>query len=600
MADKPKRPAGSRAAPKPKPEPAEPATGAPALSLIYLDVDDEITSAAARIRAAGSERVALILPYGSRLATSRINFRLLAREATERGKRIEIICADPSARALALAAGLTVHPSVAAFEGRAPVGAGDGGASGSAGAGAAQGDGARAGAGTTAGDRAATGAAAVGAGAGAILEPDVSDDTQTRVLAVPRRGSPRVPIVGPARPPVRTGVAVGLGLALVTLLLVGGILVLELLPSATIVLHPRSEGLGPLALTVEARADATAPDPTALVIPAQRFTFALTADQTFPATGVKIIETKATGNVTFSNFDTGGGVVVPAGTVVTTESDIEFETLSAITLPRATFDFFPPFKVHPSQGNVAVEALLAGEAGNVGNNAITRVPKARNTLTVTNREATAGGAHTESPQVSEADVLAARDAIELALSIELDRQVAESTGVPVGITLFPQTRLVGASQFDVDPATFVGAEVADFDLAATAQGTALGVDPSPITALAEARLRSRVTPGWSLVGGSITFEVGNPSVLGEVISYPVSIRGTQVHDVDQAALIDQVRGLVLTEARSRLDDYGDVQITLWPDWVTTIPTRVDRITFTVAEPQPAPSPTPASTGTSSP
>ena len=93
------------------------------LSLIYLDVDDEITSAAARIRAAGADRVALVLPYGSRLATSRINFRLLAREATERGKHIEIICADASARALAIAAGLPTHASVAAFEGRAPVGA---------------------------------------------------------------------------------------------------------------------------------------------------------------------------------------------------------------------------------------------------------------------------------------------------------------------------------------------------------------------------------------------------------------------------------------------------------------------------------------------
>ena len=85
--------------------------------LIYLDVDDEITSAAARIRAAEAETVTLVLPYGSRLATSRINFRLLAREAAERGKQIEIVTADASARSLAAAAGLTVHPSVAAFEG---------------------------------------------------------------------------------------------------------------------------------------------------------------------------------------------------------------------------------------------------------------------------------------------------------------------------------------------------------------------------------------------------------------------------------------------------------------------------------------------------
>ena len=89
----------------------------PVLShLVYLDVDDEITSAAARIRATEAEQITLVLPYGSRLATSRINFRLLAREATERGKRLAIVCADGSARALAAAAGLPVHASVAAFE----------------------------------------------------------------------------------------------------------------------------------------------------------------------------------------------------------------------------------------------------------------------------------------------------------------------------------------------------------------------------------------------------------------------------------------------------------------------------------------------------
>jgi hypothetical protein len=568
------------------------------LSLIYLDVDDEITSAAARIRAAGAERVALVLPYGSRLATSRINFRLLAREAAERGKRIEIICADPSARALALAAGLPVHASVAAFEGRAPVGMGEGGSST-----ADPRKPSRATDQESAG-RAATGAGATVAGAigAAMPEAEVGDETPTRVLALPRRSSPRVPIVGPARPPVRTAIAIGIGLALVALVLVGGILALELLPSATIVLNPRSEALGPLPLTVEARADVTAPDPQSLVIPAQRFTFALQASQTFPATGTKVIETKATGNVTFSNFDTGRGVVIPVGTVVKTDSNVEFETLSAITLPRATFDFFPPFRVHPSQGNVAVEALVAGQAGNVGNNAITQIPKARNTLTVTNPEATAGGARTESPQVSEADVSRARDALDLAIATELDRQVAEATGVPAGITLFPQTKIAGDSQFAVDPQTIVGVEAADFDLAATAQGTALGVDPSPIAAVADARLRTRVTPGWSLLAASITSEVGSPSVLGEVISYPVTIRGTQVHDVDAKALVPEIEGLVLAEARSRLAAFGDVQITLWPDWVTTVPTRADRITFTLAEPKPVstPPPSPGSSPASSP
>jgi hypothetical protein len=84
-------------------------------AIVYLDVDDEITSAAARIRGLEDERIALVLPLGSRLATSRINFRLLAREAEVRGKKIEIVTNDASARALAASAGLPTYLSVVAF-----------------------------------------------------------------------------------------------------------------------------------------------------------------------------------------------------------------------------------------------------------------------------------------------------------------------------------------------------------------------------------------------------------------------------------------------------------------------------------------------------
>ena len=59
--------------------------------VLYLDIDDEITTAAARVRGAEGTRVAMVLPNGSRVATSRINFRLLARDATLNGKRLSIV-----------------------------------------------------------------------------------------------------------------------------------------------------------------------------------------------------------------------------------------------------------------------------------------------------------------------------------------------------------------------------------------------------------------------------------------------------------------------------------------------------------------------------
>ena len=561
-----------------KPDATAPAT------LIYLDVDDEITSAAARIRLAAADRVALVLPYGSRLATSRINFRLLAREAVERGKQIEVICADASARALAFAAGLPVHPSVAAFEGRSTdVGTGSGPNAAAGGAMAGAGGAATGG---------ARGASTGTGGAATAGSDDPDDDTQTRVISTPRRSSPRVPIVGPPRPPVRTGMAAAIGLAVVLVVIVGGLLAAELLPSATIVLHPRSEAIGPLELTVEARSDVTAVDSENLVIPAQRLTFDVAAAQSFTATGVKLIDSKATGNVTFSNLDTGDGNRVDAGSIVRTASGVEFRTLATVTLPRATIQF--PFTIVPSTSTVAVEAVEAGPSGNVGNNEIRIVPKGenKNTLQVTNEDATTGGESRQATEISQADVDGAMAAIEAALVADLDTQLAAGTGVPPGVTMFPATHALGESTYTTDPASLVGTEATEFTLDATAKGTVIGVNASPIRGLVEARLRSRVTAGWTLVDASIQPVIGTPTVIGEVVSYPVTISGTQIHDVDEAALIELVKGLNLADARNRLDDYGDVEITLSPDWVSTVPTRTNAIHLTIGDPQASPAPTP--------
>src|SRR5215207_8742814 len=94
--------------------------------VIYVDVDDEITSAASRIRDVQGGRVALVLPYGSRVATSRINFRLLARDAQSNGKRLSIVAGDAATRALAASAGLPIFGTVGEYESSLE-GAGSGG-----------------------------------------------------------------------------------------------------------------------------------------------------------------------------------------------------------------------------------------------------------------------------------------------------------------------------------------------------------------------------------------------------------------------------------------------------------------------------------------
>ncbi len=557
------------------PAPGTPPAPAPAPPILYLDVDDEITSAAARIRSIDAERVALVVPFGSRLATSRINFRLLAREATERGRAIEIVAADASARALAASAGLIVHPSVAAFEGREPS---DGGA---AGTGDTETRAAPSAAGAT-GDEADTATKVFAVPSGATEHPGLSK---------PREGS-RVPLVGPTRPPVRTSVAAGIAVALVAIVAIAAWVAVVVLPSATISLAPRSEGVGPFELVVEARPDVAAPDPAALEIPARYFTFDVEASDTFPATGVKVEVTTATGSVRFSNLDPFRSRRIDAGSIVATESKIEFTVLGDVTLPPATID--ASLTIIPSTSFVGVEAVVAGVGGNVDAGAITVVPRGvnKNAISVTNPEPISGGARTESPQVSQADVDAALAALQVLLRSDLDAIAADPTDVPPGTRLFGQTGIVSEAAPTVDPATLVGTDAAEFELEMTGTGTVLGVDPAPLDALAEARLAERVQDGWRVVDASIVVTVGEPSLFGQSVTFPVSVRATQVRVVDEETVIAAVRGLMLADAKMRLEAYGDVEISLWPDWVSNVPDDPSKVAVTILEPRPAESPSP--------
>src|SRR6187551_3035841 len=86
------------------------------MTTCYLEVDDEITGAIARLRAVRDGEAVIVVPPGSRIATSRINFKLLAREGNERRLNVVAVSDDPAVRALAIAAGLPAYDTVPAAE----------------------------------------------------------------------------------------------------------------------------------------------------------------------------------------------------------------------------------------------------------------------------------------------------------------------------------------------------------------------------------------------------------------------------------------------------------------------------------------------------
>jgi hypothetical protein len=377
------------------------------------------------------------------------------------------------------------------------------------------------------------------------------------------------------------GSAVAIGAAIVLLLFVVGVAGYVFLPSAEITVTPRSEPIGPISLVVRADPDATSVDAENAVVPAERVEVPVEVTDTFTTAGRRIEETQATGSVTFSNLDFTSANTIPAGSVVSTQSGVRFATDRAVTVDRAKL---VGLQIVPTEAAVPVTAVKAGTAGNVEPNTILTIPADEDPLTlkVRNRAATTGGTHEEFPQVAPADVDAALEALAPKLTEAFTTAVEGGEGAPQGATPFPETAVLGDSTPTIDPATLLGQEVATFDLGLRATGTVIAVDDSPVESIAERRLLENVGSDHRLVDGSIEIVPGEPTVESGQVSFPVTARAERVRLLDPADLLARIKGQTVDQAKTTLAEFGEVEITTWPDWVTSIPGIDSRLSLVVA------------------
>jgi hypothetical protein len=573
-----------------------------AAGTFYLDADDEITSAAARIRSSDATKVGLVVPYGSRISTSRMNFRLLSREAVVNNRRLSIIAGDPATRALAASAGLPVFATVGEYESALagpPPTDGDGGDAETIFAGAPF-DGPAANDGAAPAERATAERPAP--------RPAISDATEAIALpavapvataaAASTVPMTTLPVAGPSaradtggagarfsvpwtvgRYRVGTPVLVGAAVTALALVVVavGAALIL---PAATITVTPRQEEIGPIPLTVTADPDAPAVDIANQVVPAIRLEVPLDVNDTFNTAGKRTETIAATGTVTFRNVDFTATNTIPEGSVVSTPNGTKFSTDRSVTVAKATL---VGLQVEPSYADVGVTAAKKGTAGNVEPNTITVIPPGEDpvTLTVRNQKATSGGARNVFPKINQEDVDKALAALHAKLDEAFAAAVAAGAGAPAPTTLFPATATLGDAIPSVDPGTLVGQEVETFDLGLSATGTVIAVDASPVQDIAEARLVANVSAGYRLVDGSDHVDHGDPVVTGGVVTFPVSARAAQVRVLDPEALRTLVKGQSVDQARALLSPYGEVAIDTWPAWVSSITGFDARLTVSV-------------------
>jgi len=563
-------------------------------TIVYLDVDDEITSAAARLRDAPESHVALVLPHGSRLSTSRMNFRLLARQAAQGGRRLSLVAPDAGTRALAASAGLPVFASLAELEESEtdPGGSPQQTAAAPPQAGAAPGSAAAAAARireAVTGPRvpAADGAAAASEGAARpVGTPPRArhDGAHEATLIMPAatadsrsgRHARDVPVVAPRRGfRIRGGALAAAGI-LALALVVGGVMAWLYLPTTTITIRPRVDTIRLPPFTVTADPTVSEVDADRAVIPAVTIEIPVTASVEQAATGERVEETRATGEVRFESINTVGPVAVAEGTRISTLGGIVFVTTEAVTVPAAQV---AGSTIERGVATAGIRARLAGPEGNVEAGDITQVPDFLRTQQVSaiNPSPTSGGTREVFQQIQQADVDAALEALDAQLASEFATSIADPPGVPAGSTTFPDAAVLGEAAITPDPESLVGQEVASFTLEASATGTVIAVDEAPLEGIVLSRIAAQVSPDYELVPGSIRPSVGEGVASGGVVTFTLSAQASETAVLEPEAIEAEIRGRPVAEVARQLAPLGEVSVEVWPDFVTTVPTFAERV-----------------------
>jgi hypothetical protein len=268
---------------------------------------------------------------------------------------------------------------------------------------------------------------------------------------------------------------------------------------------------------------------------------------------------------------------------VGTAAGIEFTTTSTVNVPKATVS---GSTITRGTANAPIQAVVKGTTGNVAAGTIVKVPADLVTfgVSVTNKAATAGGAHTVTLKVQQSDI----DAAEVALEATLEANFAEAWkapgAVPSGSSLFAESAKLGVATCSPDPGGIVGVVEDSFTLDCQATGTVTLADMSNVADLVQRKVGATVKSGYSLVDGSVTSKNAAGSLQGSAFVLPVTAQGMEVPTVDVGQLRRAIEGMTVDDAKAYLAQYGDAEISLSPGWGSTIPSFEFRIDIQVVTP----------------
>jgi hypothetical protein len=535
----------------------------PKKDVIYVDIEDDITSVIDKVKNAQTSIVALVPPKRIGVLQSVVNLKLLKRAAASVKKRVVLITNDQAL--IGLAAGIAI-PVAKNLQSRPEVP--------TAAVAAAPVEEVINGEELPVGELAKT--------SDAPLEltgfPAAADKPGAAAASAPfaAKAAARAPKKGSAVPDFdkfrkKLFIFGGLGALLIVFL----VWAIFFAARATVAITANTNIVN-ISKDLVLRPDATL-DAQQGIAPVVVKELKKTSSIDFAPTGKKNVGEKAVGEVKFSNSSPESASIA-AGTRLTSSSGLVFVTASAVTVPAAQLSFSCPGYICPGSESVGVAAQEGGTRYNGASGSVSGTPDG---VSGTFTGATSGGTDKTATVVSQSDIDTAYEKLDAQDSSKVKAELKKQ---------FEDSIVVIDESYTIEPgdptsAPAVGQEASSAKLSAETTYRIIGVARADLRAIFDSYTKNEIAGDKN----QKIYESGDEAAKFTEFSknnneYKVKARATaQVGpNIDEKALANQITGMRAGEVQQKLEEVQgveDVNVSFSPFWVTKTPKKADKISI---------------------
>ena len=550
--------------------------------VIYVDVDDEITTVIDKMNTSDSKVVALVLPKRATVFQSIVNMKLLKRRAENSKKHIVLITSESGLMPLAGLAGVHVAPTLQSKPEVPPAGIDHG---------AAIDDDEESASLSDDFDPSANGKAPIGALAGVADDNEVIqlDNTTKKPSVLPPAASPALGSTA-AKPKKDRKLSVPnffsfrkrlvlIGLAI--LLLIGGWYVaFFVMPKATVTIVTNSSDIeARMSLTLDTAARSV--DAEKLILPSETKQEQKSSTGQAPATGQENRGAKAGGSIKLSMADCSqNSVTVPAGTGLSTSDGLVFITQASATLSSIQVggtcrnNDFPAI----STQSVTVEAQKGGANYNVQPTTFKSAPSGVN---ATSSDAMTGGTDQIVKIVQQSDIDAAKQKVAAGQDQDSIKKQLQSRLEDDNLYVLAATFNAGAPNENIS--VKAGDEAENVTVTQAVTYTMFGVKKDDLKKIIDTKLKAEIKSAEQSILDdgldSARISVGTPGA-GPQLKADVFVTGTVGPKIDIDSIKTAIVGMKSGNVKDRIkqtDGVEDVKVKYSPFWITKAP-KADKIT----------------------